>query len=217
MEPDVNPADLLLTELYAAGAPMLDDRPWTFEGDRWVEMLVCVLVVDLEMDTAEARDAVDLLRSLDAIAPEALARANPELAEFIVQVLAQRGFSMEAACQASIRFTSLAQVIQKRWNGYLQKLLRSHGEKMARELGEALGEAGLDPDESAKISVLWLQNVANLPILLPNDSHISGFCKTHSLSDPALLDTADRLGLNVAVLDDLLALDAAVGENSDAS
>ena len=79
---------------------------------------------------------------------------------------------------------------------------------MASELAKVLKTAGIQDRSAAKTAVLWLQNVANAPILLPEDQYVQDFCKDHRLSEQELVDTADRLGLNVAVLDDLLALEA---------
>jgi hypothetical protein len=80
---------------------------------------------------------------------------------------------------------------------------------MVRELQSALKNIGVSSDTAAKIAVLWLQNVADLPILLPGDIYIQSFCEDHKLSPRKLIEAADRLGLNVGLLDDLLAAKAA--------
>ena len=85
---------------------------------------------------------------------------------------------------------------------------------MVDQLQQMVMSTGVGEKESRKTAVLWLQNVANIPILLPEDDHIRDFCKKHKITKEELVDSADRLDLNVAVLDDLLALEASAGESS---
>ena len=203
-----NRAESLLTELYNAGVPFLNEYPWEFEGDRWAELLVCGLIVELRVDTQVARESIDTLKRIGMTSIEGLASASPEQRIFIERVLVQHGYEAADAAKASNMLISLAQAVQKKWDGYLQRFLRTHGEKMAEELGGVLNSTGIENQAASKIAVLWLQSVANIPILLPRDPYIQTFCREHALSEQQLLEAADRLGLNVGVLDDLLALEA---------
>jgi hypothetical protein len=115
------------------------------------------------------------------------------------------------AGRAAQVLVALAETVKTNWDGYLQRFLRVHGQRMADELEAVLKTSGIEGGASAKIAILWLQNVANIPLLLPTDRHIQEFCKEHGLSEKALVETADNLGLNIAVLDDLLALEASAG------
>jgi hypothetical protein len=111
----------------------------------------------------------------------------------------------------------LAQVVQKTWDGHIQRFLRDHGTLMLDQLGSILGSAGLGEKATRKIALVWLQNVANIPLLMTDDVYVQAFCKEHQLTDKELVSTADRLGLNLSVLDDLLALEAAAASQDDRS
>src|SRR6266436_982733 len=210
-----NRAESLLTELYNAGVPFLNEYPWEFEGDRWAELLVCGLIVELRVDTQVARESIDTLKRIGMTSIEGLASASPEQRIFIERVLVQHGYEAADAAKASNMLISLAQAVQKKWDGYLQRFLRTHGEKMAEELGGVLNSTGIENQAASKIAVLWLQSVANIPILLPRDPYIQTFCREHALSEQQLLEAADRLGLNVGVLADLLALEALAASQAE--
>jgi hypothetical protein len=201
----------LLVELYHAGTPFLQDYPWEFEDDRWAELLICSLTVGVGIDPATARTSIDALKRMKMISVDGLASSSPEVRTFIDQVFIQHGCEGPNARKATKTIISLAEVVRRNWGGYLQRFLREHGQKMVEEFQRVLKTTGVSQEAAAKIAVLWLQNVANIPILLPEDVYIRSFCEDHKLSPQTLVDTADRLGLNVAVLDDLLALEAAAG------
>jgi hypothetical protein len=207
-------AEELLYELYQAGFPFLNEYPWEFEGDRWAELVICSLVVEVGIDATTARDSVETLMRLGMTAVGGLASATPDQEAFLKRIFIQHGFQEDEAGKASKVVISLAAAVARSWNGYLQRFLRQHGERMASELSTVLKTAGFGDHAAEKTAVLWLQNVANIPILLPRDQYIKDFCSEHQLSQQKLLDTADRLGLNVAVLDDLLALEATAGEEA---
>lgn len=210
-------AEALLTELYSAGNDFLNQYPWEYEGDRWAELLVCSLVVELGVPSSTAREAIGTLNTLGLTGTSGLANASPDECEFIQRVFIQHGLEPELATRATVTLVSIARVTQRLWQGHLQRLLRDHGKRMAAELGAALREAGVSAAAAPRIAVLWLQSVANIPLLLPGDPHIKDFCKEHRLTQRQLVASADRLGLNVAVLDDLLALEALAAADADSS
>jgi len=196
-----------LLDLYQAGIPFLEEYPWEFEHDRWAEMLICLLI-GIGVEANSARSIVSTLTELDVTSVTSLARANQEQEAFIRRVLLQSGIEERTADNAIALFTSVAAAIKKRWNGHLHRLLREHGQTMTDDLGALLVENGVERRIAQKVATLWLQNVANIPLLLPDDAHIRSFCKRAGISPRQLLETADGLGLNVTVLDDLLALQA---------
>jgi endonuclease III len=196
-----------LLDLYQAGIPFLEEYPWEFEHDRWAEMLICLLI-GIGVEANSARSIVSTLTELEVMSVAGLAQANQEQQTFIRRVLVQSRVDDRTADKAVALFKSVAAAINKRWNGHLQRLLREYGQTMTNDLATLLAENGVERRIAQKVATLWLQNVANIPIVLPDDSHIQGFCRHSRISQGQLLETADRLGLNVTVLDDLLALQA---------
>jgi hypothetical protein len=56
----------------------------------------------------------------------------------------------------------------------------------------------------AQAATLWIQNVMNAPVLAV-DSRVRAFMQELNVSEEELISEADRLGLNLSVLEDLLA------------
>jgi len=195
-----------LLELYHASSPFLDNYPWEWEVDRWGELLVCFLVSQIAMEPELARHAVETLKELGMIAPALLANPGDEHRQFIRRVLMQDGVEAELASDGVDLLVALARVAEVKWGGHVQRFLREHGLRMADDLKSILVGVGLDDQSAGKTAVLWLQNVANIPVLIPGDVHIREFGLRFRLSERQLLDAADKIGINVAVLDDVLAL-----------
>lgn len=196
-----------LIAMYEAGSHFLNDYPWEREGDRWKEMLICLLI-GVGIDPNLSRKVVGILEELELISAIDLANANKGQQEFIASVFLQIGFDDDMATKATSLLLTAARYTEKKWAGYIQRFLRKHGERMANELKVTFAKFGLDKQSAGKVAVLWLQNVANIPILLPQDPHIESFCRHSAISPNELLEISDRLGLNVSVLDDLLALES---------
>jgi hypothetical protein len=78
---------------------------------------------------------------------------------------------------------------------------------MLREALALFPLQGISDDETRRIFTFWLQKVMNIPVLLLAPE-VSEFCKKHEISAAELIEAADNLDLNVAILDELLKLQA---------
>ena len=78
-----------------------------------------------------------------------------------------------------------------------------HAEKMIAELQKTFQFSTLDANQSRYAIAFWLQNVANLPVTL-QDNSIKKFTEIHGLSGKQLFDAADEMDVNVALVDDLV-------------
>ena len=78
--------------------------------------------------------------------------------------------------------------------------------KIVSEIQTVLLSSGLTVNNARGVAILWLQNIANLPLLLTDSPHVERYCKEMGISSEQLLNYMDTFGLNVSVLDDLLAL-----------
>jgi hypothetical protein len=205
MPTEKNNAGAELTEMYRATTPFLEEYPWEMEDDRWAELIIS-LFSGIGIDPSISKHAVDLLKGLNVLTPKDLEEMKDGKIHFIHQVLLQAGMKAdeaEASADALIRFSRL---INNKWNGYIQKFLRGYGTKMVRELQSYLTRSGIESEQSKRIATVWLQNVCNLPILLDGDPHIRNFCSKFRLTETALVDMLDELGLNACLADDLLAI-----------
>jgi len=198
-------AEIELTEMYRDTIPLLEEYQWEMEEDRWAELIV-ILFSGIGINPVVSKQAVDLLKGLNLLTPKDLEKIDDEQIAFICQVLLKAEMEIREAKLAAKALLKLSRLINAKWNGYIQKWLRSHGEKMVKELQTYLIRSGVESQEAKRIATLWLQNVCNLPLLLEGDPHIKNFCSKFKLTEAGLADILDELGLNACVAEDLLAI-----------
>jgi hypothetical protein len=194
-----------MAELYTAHRPFLPPYAWEWESYRWEELVVCLLNEGLGIDSRLAREAVILLRQLRVTSVSALGDSSDEDEQFIQNVLSRLGVDQDVATRAASLLVSVAMTVNDRWEGYIQRFLRGYGQKMVEELRDVLIGDGLELRQATKVATLWLQNAVNMPILFSDDEYVQSFCSEMGISEQKLQDIADQAGINVAVLDDLLA------------
>jgi len=183
----------------------LGEHPWEWEHARWEEFLVCLLIEGAEVEPQLARGCVFALRGLGLTAIQPLAKADQGTREILRRVLLHLGTHPHAASRSVDLMTCAAGAVRKKWNGHIHRFLRAHGLVMVQELAGSLKGKHWSRGVATKVATLWLQNVASLPILVSGSPHVSNFCSRMHVSEKTLVDTADGMGLNVALLDDLIA------------
>jgi hypothetical protein len=198
-------AEIELTEMYRDTIPFLEEYQWEMEEDRWAELII-ILFSGIGINPVVSKQAVDLLKGLNLLTPKDLEKTGDEQIAFICQVLLKAEMEVKEAELAARALLKLSRVINAKCNGYIQKWLRSHGEKMVKELQTYLIRSGVESQDAKRIATVWLQNVCNLPLLLESDDHIKNFCSKFKLTEAGLANILDELGLNACVADDLLAI-----------
>lgn len=201
--------DVLIT-LYQKRRPDLPVYPWEHEAERWGEMVKCMLVA-AGLEPRVARIASETFGRLEIDSPEALASADQDRQTFLQHALTSLGADSETSRRAVLAIVAFARVAQKSWGGHVQVFLREQGRRTAETLSSLFEDQGINPRMAKKAAVLWLQNVANAPLLLDDDPYVMEFCARNKTNLMELIEAADKLDLNVAVLDDLLAVDAEEG------
>jgi hypothetical protein len=195
-----------LKQIYEKHQDELPEYGWASERDRWAELMFCLLcrVRDDELDATRA--AVDLLNLLGLLDVNVLAALSGQDAAILDRVLRSNGFSAAQASRGADVLKAVAARTRKDFHGKLQRVLRKHGELLRQELSGAFASCGLKrPDIDYAVSQ-WLQNAASLPISLESNA-VKAFCKSNRVGMDQLLNAADALDVNVALVDDLLALD----------
>jgi hypothetical protein len=192
-----------LAALYEAHRAALPQYMWEWEQDRWAEFIVALLSEGVGLPYGAARSMARVLTELNLVAPANLEGAD---ASFLTEILVRQGCKRPVAKRATAALRKVAIGVQRRWGGHIQRLLRAHAQLMALDLRRMVDGAALPSGRLAKVAVLWLQNVANMPILLPDDAHVREFCRRHGISEMQLVGLADDAGLNLAVLDDVLSM-----------
>jgi hypothetical protein len=149
---------------------------------------------------------LDALNLLDVELLATLAERKPE-GTVIAYVLQHHGFQEQEVQRTVATLMHAAMVFQRDYGSKVQRYLRHHAERMRNDLVRALGDAPLSEAQLRQAVSRWLQNVASLPISL-EDPAVQAFYKDHGVDIEELIQAADALDLNVALMDDLLALEA---------
>jgi hypothetical protein len=194
-----------LAELYMEGNPYLGHYAWHWEEERWHELLVCALI-SAGFAPDLARSVIHILTPLGLSTPAVLANADKGAVRTIRDVLSRIGIADESATAALRALQQTAHVCVAEWNGRPQMLLRQMAEQWAQTLTKQLHDSGMDADMARTLSVLWLQNVANAPLLASTSSAVKEFCRDAGIDEHDLIAAADHVGLNVAILDELMLL-----------
>ncbi len=203
---------LLLLEAYYQ--PELSEMPWASEDDRWAELLFCLLYeASGQADAAIARSAVATLRYLGLATLESLsgkdasgngngAEPTGEGAATVTEILRRHGFEDPEGAMRLLAHT--ASSVDKAW-GQVQVFLYNHGQAMIDELAETIVSDDAPEDTVRASAALWLQNTLNLPVMVERPA-ITSLRRRFDVSVDELMDAADKVGLNVAILDDLVSL-----------
>jgi len=185
---------------------------WPWEIDRWKELVFALLTRVTTVEESQLRHITTLLSDLDLLDIESLTSFswtdgnydpnNPYARRFIV-VLQEGGLSDEEAVCGLATVCAVARGLRDHFQGRVQCYLRHYGEMMLRDLASTFTLEHLSEDETRFAFTYWFQNVLNMPIPL-RDASTAVLCAQHGLTEKDLLVAADRLNLNVALLDDVI-------------
>jgi hypothetical protein len=192
-------ATSFLIERVNANAHVMETA-WASDQDRWIELIFCVLYQARPAEAEATRHAIILAVQLGAGAPETLAEMDHESALIWNRSLMVAGWPEEVIAEAMSSLARLGSAIRD--HGGLQKLLRKHAEKLRDDL---LADLGLGNDRGSGRAAVghWLQNTCNLPITF-QESGLAQFATSSGFTMDQLIEAAESLGINAAVLDDLL-------------
>jgi len=199
-----------LAALYERHADDMGDHAWPSEGERWGELVFCVLVQCGGESTEATRRAVSILEQLALLSPSKLASmqpGSPEQSAF-AHVLSCAGFAAEESARTLQLLPALARAVNGRYGGKLQRLVRSHAEQLRDALVTEFASPHLGEAQLREAMSHWLQNAFNLPLSLQNKV-VSAFCEANNLTIETLTAAIDDLDLNLALVDDILAAENA--------
>lgn len=205
---------LLRKALTLYGRDVALQHPWMWEADRWQEMVFALLVQVLNSPEGRVRQLVGHLTDLNLLNISALAgickdgkqpNLTTPLAQQFLDFLQETGFSPAVAERGLTTICHAALVFQSHYGGKLQRYLRSYGELMLKDLDGIFQFSSLTDAEMRDAFTYWFQNTLNMPLSLV-DKNLHEYCQAHGLTPAQLIEVADELDLNLAVLDDLVAL-----------
>jgi hypothetical protein len=113
------------------------------------------------------------------------------------------GLTEEESKSSLLVMHEAAKRLMEHHDGKIQKYLRKYGQQMLDEFVETFSISGMDEKDLRDAATYWLQNVLNMPVNLKIES-IDTFCNTLGISEGELVEEADNLNINVALLDDMI-------------
>jgi len=207
------PLQEVLIKLYHEHRPSLTAYPWEWEEDRWAELIKCSTVA-MGLSPNAAAVLVEVLSRLQLASVSDLADADDATLQLISAIVTRIGGDPAITANVANALRSLARGIRSEWDGHIQRFLRRHNLAMIEELASHLHGFGLERPTAVRAATLWLQNVSNAPVLM-DDERVRKFRERFNVSKEDLIEEADKLGVNLAVLEDLLVTeDAAASEGA---
>jgi hypothetical protein len=192
----------------------LPEYAWAQERRRWEELAFCLLDRCTSVDSDTVRAGVDTLAAAGLLTIEnARTFAAPDDPRTIAasHILRHHAFSDDEIQLALHVLSGISSRLASNHLGMIQRLVRPYAEAFRNALVDALSIDALPADEAAYAVTQWLQNTANLPISLLNTAVVA-FCEEEGCSSDELFNAADALAMNLAVVDDLMALAFDAGE-----
>lgn len=189
---------------------------WASETSRWNELVAILASHVCEQSEDDMKELTQYLTDLGLLDVQKLAeidvcdnkidRANKKVGK-IIDIFERKDLSEEQALKFLLPLCQIAKKLSADFGGKIQLYLRSYGMTMLREAMAFFPLQGMSKDEALLIFTAWLQRVANMPVLLLT-SEVNEFCKKHELSSAELIEAADNIDMNVAIIDEMLKLEA---------
>ena len=214
----VQGADLMLDEklleLYKAYEPLLGENLWPWESQRWTELVFCILNASTrpEVSPDSIREAarvlekshlidIAVLGSLDPV-KEKKDSSHPHVVA-VQAILKNFGFAEDEIQTAVATMCQLAAGFKKNYEGKVQKCLRRYGMNMLKEMERDFPVQASNAETARTAITQWFQNVLNLPLPAPDEISDKA-CKMLQTDYKALIQAADDIDVNVALLDNIL-------------
>jgi len=195
-----------IEQLHEDYGSLLAPYLWASEDDRWTEFIFCLLNQCEPQDPEGARSALEILKDLELVDPASLVLlVDPESEESTVvsYVLRRNGFSTVNAHHAVELLRIAAELTNEAYGGKLQRFLREYGNRMRDDLMKRFESLDLPEPKLRYAMTHWLQNVLSLPITLESEA-VREWCAVNKITVDDLVQVCDDLGVNPAVIDDLV-------------
>lgn len=192
----------------------LREFAWPYESDRWYKLVFAVLTQVCDQPEEELEELVDYLANLGHLQIEQLARisttedlvdSTDDEAKKILAILRTKGISDEEALRALTLLCQIARGLEANYKGKIQRYLRAYGERILKDIPQALSLTGISNEDIRGVFVNWLQSVINMPLSL-HSSKIDAFCQKQGITTKDLFQAADILDVNFSIVDDLVVL-----------
>lgn len=204
----------IVFELYSAYEPLIDPHLWPWETKRWHELVFCLLttIVEPEISPKTTREVTLALSELNLLEIDFLAKLDPAhndrdtsnpILITIATILKQSNFDENQARIAVTAICEAASSLKQKYQGKVQEYFRKYGALMLNESEKDFSFTSLNQEDIKKALSIWLQNSLNMPV--PASNPIADrVCEKLNIKYSKFVEVADKLDVNVALLDDAL-------------
>lgn len=194
-------------------AKTADDHQWPWEIRRWHELAFCLATVIAcpPLSASRIRVLIFLFADLGLLDITPLAayasgkkdEKTGQLVQTAVFLLEREGLPTKEAQRVMTTIAEAAAVLNDRFGGKVQRYLRLHGELLLKDLDQKFSFSELEGDQRRLAFTIWIQNVLNMPVgaSLPA---VRTLCKEFNVTEGELHEAVDELGINLALLDDVV-------------
>jgi len=203
-----------IKEIYAEYRHLLPaEYKWEDESSRWTELVYCIFAELTHHSYRDARRLANGIADLNLLEVEDLAgipimdddMVNPDNSRIktITDILKANGVADGDIKKSLSAICKVAQAIQENYDGKIQKFLRKYGHEIVNEFDSHVSFSEVDKGTQSRILVKWIQNTLCMPLAFSN-VYTARFCEINGANYWELAEAADNLGINGAMLDDLL-------------
>jgi len=203
-----------IKEVYAEYRHLLPtDYKWEDESTRWTELVYCIFAELTEHSYRDARRLANGIADLNLLEVKDLAgipimddgMVNPDNSRIrtITDILKTNGITEDDIRKSLSAICKVAQAISENYDGKIQKFFRKYGQEIVDEFDSHVSFAEVSKGTQSRILVKWIQNTLCMPLAFSNVYTVR-FCEKEGANHWELAEAADNLGINGAMLDDLL-------------
>ena len=203
-----------LLDIFETYQDTFQKHQWPLEIHRWYELVRCVLsAVEGRFDPHNrATNTTKLLIDMELLDIPLLAKCSRDASEEsasqvrsdIHTVLRRTGYDLDQANNIGTALCALARAVEDKCQARIQALLREQCVGLVGNILEQFPLDGAIGTKAARLAIThWLQNVLNLPILVDSPG-LQAICKQMNANPSDVLEAADQLDINAALLDEIL-------------
>jgi len=206
-------AEFQLKKLLLEEVGVFDLHQWPDEKLRWTELLRCLLYAAFPGKEKSIPAIIYKLTVLNLLDTKKLAKSKiasagsygeaDTYAIQILEILSDYGFTSDEAQKALLILQEAARNTQSNYGGKIQRYLREYGNMMLAELSDNFEIPSMDKDAVRVGFSIWLQNTLEMPVNSKIDE-VERFLTAFGISEDELIQLADKLDINLALVDDLI-------------
>jgi hypothetical protein len=203
-----------LKRLIVDYGQVFEVHQWASEQSRWSELVFAILTRTSHKPHREIRNIVYKLNILGLLDIHNLAdipiingniKTDHPSSKNLFGYLVEKGFTDKEAKNSILAVCEAANSLQLNFGGKIQKYLRNCGEMMIKELPKNFKFSKIKETDINYIFTYWMQNAMSMPLSL-DDKNLQKFCSIFGADTSSLINEADKLDINLALLDDIVNL-----------